>query len=294
MIKMTKNINEATFVTHAGNFHADDVFSTAFMEKLYGDITLIRLKDYKDDGTKLTYDIGLGKFDHHGPNPKKRLNGTTYCGFGLLWQEFGLEYLTKINVPNPEKTKEVFDYLLVNSIDAIDNGEYNLNSDYNIYMLDDIISLFRPSYDTKEDEDTCFLQAVEFAKIIFDLVLKDSIKKVQVLNIIKEKIPSIKNKTLILDEYIPYEYAIFNLNLDVDFVIYPSNRGGYAIHTVPTTYKGFIAKTPFPKAWAGLRGEQLAKVCGVKTAQFCHNKLFLATSDTLEDAQKLANLALAK
>ena len=126
MIKMTKNLNEATCVTHAGNFHADDVFSTVFMEKLYGDITLIRLKDYQDDDTKLTYDIGLGKFDHHDVNPKKRTNGVTYCGFGLLWREFGLEYLTKLGIANPKKTQEVFDYLLVNSIDAIDNGEYHL------------------------------------------------------------------------------------------------------------------------------------------------------------------------
>ena len=40
-----------------------------------------------------------------------------------------------------------------------------------------------------------------------------------------------------LDEYIPYEFAIFYLNLDIDFVVYPSNRGGYAAHTIPTKYK---------------------------------------------------------
>ena len=69
MITLTKNINEAQYVTHAGNFHADDVFSTVFLEKLFGNITLIRLKEYQDDGTKLAYDIGLGKFDHHGAMP---------------------------------------------------------------------------------------------------------------------------------------------------------------------------------------------------------------------------------
>ena len=98
MINITKNINEAQFVTHAGNFHADDVFSTVFLEKLYDNITIIRLKEYIDDNSKIAYDIGLGKFDHHQKNyDKKRENGIHYCSFGLLWQEYGLKYLQKIN-----------------------------------------------------------------------------------------------------------------------------------------------------------------------------------------------------
>ena len=46
MLKITKDIKEATFVTHAGNFHADDVFATVFLHKLYDNITVIRLKSY--------------------------------------------------------------------------------------------------------------------------------------------------------------------------------------------------------------------------------------------------------
>ena len=76
MITLTDKLEKATFVTHAGNFHADDVFGTVLMERLFGDITLIRLNDYHDDGTKIAYDIGLGKFDHHGADfDKKRDNG---------------------------------------------------------------------------------------------------------------------------------------------------------------------------------------------------------------------------
>ena len=75
-------------------------------------------------------------------------------------------------------------------------------------------------------------------------------------------------------------------NLDVDFVVYPSNRGGYAAHTVPTQYKGFTPKIPFKKEWAGLRDKELQLVSGIKTARFCHNNLFLATADTLDDALK--------
>ena len=289
MIKITKDINEATVVTHAGNFHADDVFSTVFLEKYLGDITVIRLKEYQDDGTKIAYDIGLGVFDHHQKNLKKRDNGIHYCGFGLLFQEYGLEFLKKINILNPEDTFKVFDYLLVNMIDAIDNGEFNIKSDFNVYTLDSLIGLFRPKFNEEKDEDECFLEAVNFARGIFELVLKDAVSKVAEFDIIK-KIP-IKNKVLILKEFVPYEFAIFNLNLDVDFVVYPSNRGGYAAHTVPTFYHGFTPKVPFRKEWAGKRNKELREISGIKTANFCHNNLFLFTADTEEDVLKAVFLS---
>ena len=287
MIKLTNNLEEATFVTHAGNFHADDVFSTMFLERLFGDITLIRLKEYQDDGKKLAYDIGLGAFDHHGADfDKKRKNGIHYCGFGLLWQEYGLEYLKKIKVEYPEKVFNVLDELLVTGIDAFDNGEYNLNAPFNIYTLSSLVELFRPKFGKEEEESECFLKAVSFADIVFTQVLNDAISKVRIVTLIEKLIPTIKDKVLILEEYIPYEYALFKLGLDVEFVVYPSNRGGYAAHTVPIKYKDFTPKVPFKKEWAGLRDEVLQKVSGIKTARFCHKNLFLATADTKEDALK--------
>ena len=288
MIKLTNNLEEAKFVTHAGNFHADDVFSTMLMERLFDNITLIRLNDYKDDGTKIAYDIGLGKFDHHGADyDKKRANGIHYCGFGLLWQEYGLEYLRKIKVKNPEKVFEILDELLVVQIDAFDNGEYSIDAPFNIYTLAGLVEQFRPKIGKNEDENECFLKAVSFADTIFEQILNDVIGKAYAITEIEKKAKDIKDKTLVLDEYIPYEYAIFKLGLDVDFVVYPSNRGCFATHTVPTKYKGFTPKIPFKKEWAGLRDEELQKVSGIKTAHFCHKKLFLATAETKEDAIRL-------
>lgn len=290
MITLTNDIEKATCITHAGNFHADDVFSTVFLNKLYGNITVIRLKDYKDDGKKLAYDIGLGKFDHHQKNAKRRKNGIHYCGFGLLWQEYGLEYLKKIKVKNPEDTFKIFDYLLVNSIDAFDNGEIEIKEQYNIYTISSLIETFRHKIDETKSENEAFLEATEFANIIFDIVLKEAMNKVKMVEKIKELRENIKDRVLILEEYIPYEYAIFYLNLDIDFVIYPSNRGGYAAHTVPVQYKSFQPKISFPKNWGGLRDKELQEETGIKTARFCHNKCFLFTSDTLNDAIKAVQI----
>ena len=249
------------------------------------------LKEYIDDGTKLAYDIGLGEFDHHQKDyNKKRKNGIHYSSFGLLWSAYGLKYLNQIKVSDPEETFKIIDYLLVNQIDAIDNGEFNLKSKYNIYTLSDIIELFRPK--NNEDEDACFKNAVKYASKIFDLIIENAITKLESINIIKNKIPEIKDKILILDKYIPYEFAIFYLNLDINFVIYPSNRGGYAVHTIPTFYKGFKPKIPFNKKWAGLRDKELQKISGIKTAIFCHNNLFLCITSTLDDALKSIKLSI--
>ena len=35
MIEITNDIAEAKLITHAGTFHPDDVFSTAFLHKLF-------------------------------------------------------------------------------------------------------------------------------------------------------------------------------------------------------------------------------------------------------------------
>ncbi len=292
MITLTKDLSKAKFVTHAGNFHADDVFSTVFMSKYFGDITVIRLKDYEDnDSSKIVYDIGRGKFDHHQADyDKKHDNGIHYCGFGLLWQEYGKEYLKKINVSNYEDVFKIFDYLLVTNVDAFDNGEVDIDRDFNIYTIPSLIEMFRPKMNTLEDEDECFLKACKFAEFLFDRILEEAIIKVKVINKVRELSKNIQNKILVLEEFIPYEYAIFYLNLDVDFVVYPSNRDGWAARAVPTHYKGFIKRVPFMSDWAGLRDGELVSVSGIKTAKFCHNKLFLFISGTKEDAIKAAEI----
>jgi uncharacterized UPF0160 family protein len=46
-----------------------------------------------------------------------------------------------------------------------------------------------------------------------------------------------------------------------------------------------------PREWYGLRYEELQKVSGIPTAQFCHVSGFLAGCDTEEDALAMARKA---
>ena len=78
---------------------------------------------------------------------------------------------------------------------------------------------------------------------------------------------------------------------EILFVVFPSNRGGYNVYTVPKEEGSFENRKSLPKEWAGLRDEKLQEVTGIKTARFCHNACFICTAETKEDAMKLANLA---
>ena len=56
--------------THAGKFHADDVFATALLQILRPDIKITRGFVVPDDFDGIVYDIGFGMFDHHQGAPR--------------------------------------------------------------------------------------------------------------------------------------------------------------------------------------------------------------------------------
>ena len=103
-----------------------------------------------------------------------------------------------------------------------------------------------------------------------------------------------KGSILVLDEYMPYEETILSSRAfkRIKFVIYPSNRGGYGIKTVPISLTDKTSRVYFPKQWGGLSNEDLVKVTKVKDALFCHANRFLMTSVSLDSAIKLAKMAI--
>ena len=65
--------------THAGKFHADDVFATA-LQIIRPDIRITRGFVVPDDFDGIVYDIGFGMFDHHQEPRQTRANGVPLCG----------------------------------------------------------------------------------------------------------------------------------------------------------------------------------------------------------------------
>ncbi len=292
MLRITKNIEEANLVTHASKFHPDDVFATAFLSLLYPNSIVYRAskidKEYKD---KIIYDIGFGKYDHHQVDALMRNEKIKYSSFGLLWKDFGENYLKGLT----EYYKEVFsniDEKLVCQIDGIDNGNfYKLEADYYLLDLDKIIDLYNFEWDSKEDNDENFIKAVTLAIDIINNLIKREIADAKAFKIVTEKLKVLDSNILYLEEHLPYIDAIFAspISNKVDAVIYPSNRGGYNIKPLTIDKDSKELKVNFPKEWWGLHDEELASISGIKTASFIHSTGFVAATLTLEDAYLLAS-----
>ena len=297
MITLVKDINEADGITHNGTMHADEVFATAFLSLYFGNFKVARVSEVpKDISTNtIIYDIGKGKFDHHQSDARIRDNGIKYSSFGLLFEEYGLSYLKKLKLKN---TKAIYNYLVkdfIEAIDAIDNGIFpEIKSIYKIKTVSDVIKIFNPSYGSNDNEDEQFIKAVSLAESILTEELKNVIGKVEAGTKVKKLLNKTKGPILILDEYLPYEETVLTSlsGKKILFAIYPSNRGGYGIKTIPISTTDKTSRVYFPKEWGGLTNDDLEKVTGIKGSLFCHTNRFLMTASDLDTAIKLAEIAI--
>lgn len=295
MISFVKNIGEANCITHSGTMHADDVFATAFLELYLGEIKLFRTSSVnfeEIDSQALVYDVGRREFDHHQVDALKRDNGITYCSFGLLWKEFGKDFLRKRNIEFIDDVFTGIDKDLIEGIDADDNGVFpKIEADYKVKTTSSIIKLFNPSFESVQDENEQFLKAVRLAKMIFEEEILYINGKVIADWKVRKLLESINvdDKYLVLDKFLPYEETLLNTETasNILFVAYPSNRGGYAIKVVPKSMEDRTARMDFPKEWAGLNNEELESISNIKGLRFCHLGRFIVSCDTIDTVYKV-------
>ena len=294
MVKIVDNIEKANAITHCGTMHADEIFSTAFLDMYLGDRLVYRtnkLEDKTISEDAIVYDIGRGKFDHHQTDALRRDNGITYCSFGLLWKEFGKDFLKKQDIYYAEEVFNFIDKDFVEAIDADDNGVFpKIDASFKVKTLSNIFKLFNPSFDSCQDEITQFIKAVEVAKMIFEEEIMYANGKVIADKRVSEILESCLNdKYMILDKFLPYEDTILNNQEagNILFVAFPSNRGGYAIKTIPKSSDDHTARMSFPEEWGGLVGEELEKVSGIKGLTFCHTGRFIVNCNSLETVYKV-------
>ena len=298
MFKMTTNVTQATVITHSGTFHSDEVLATVILEKVLGNITICRTfkvpEELADD--VIVYDIGFGMYDHHqkGGNGARE-NGVPYAAAGLIWKDFGRQLVT--DTCNPDLVWNLIDRDLIQGIDATDNGKIpKVDYPAQAMTFSQAISSFNPNWDSEMSTDDAFAKAVEFAKIVFDNVLANTVSKANAQDIVDEAIESSVNNIMVLDRFVPWQEFIFsstnNKASDILFVVFPSNRGGYNWQCVPDALGSFGMRKADPDEWKGLRDLELQNVTGVATASFCHPEGFIGGATTLEDAIALAKLAV--
>jgi uncharacterized UPF0160 family protein len=253
--------------THGGCFHADDVFATALLSLVNPDFTWRRGNEVPADFDGIVYDIGGGEYDHHQVGARVRENGVPFAAFGLVWEKYGCLLLDPGDV-------SFFDEKFVQMIDLTDNtGKEN--------PISTVIRDMNPEWNEEVDQDLAFSGAVDYAKTTLSTWFKHLKAKREAAKLIEERMLQVKDRTLDLGMYLPWNDYLWDK--EVDFVIFPSNRGGFSLQTVAHDPEKQRSRE-FPKEWGGLRDAELEKVSGIRGMLFCHKAGFLCVTETLEAA----------
>lgn len=295
MIRLEDNIKNANAVTHSGKFHADDVFSTVIVDKYLGDVNLVRVPEFKGDGSEdiIVYDIGGGKFDHHqvGGNGSRGRNNVPYAACGLLWREFGPEILKPYY--QPERVWEAIEESLIQPIDAHDNGRFAKGG---VLSPSIIVAQMNQHWNADEDSNECFLRATKFAELTFDAVFKDALSKIEAEPIVLNAIDNASERIMILDKNVPWKDCVLKryigLARGINAVVFPDRRSNYCFQFFANSASDFSKAPSAPVAWRGLENEDLQQITGVETAKFCHQQGFIGGAETLDDAVKLAKMCI--
>lgn len=303
-VKITNDLKKAKAITHSGCFHADELFSTVILLLLMKDLVLARVPSItgKVNPSAIIYDIGGGVFDHHQPGGNgTRENGIRYSSFGLMWKAYGVRVLEEYYNCTSSEAEILFNLIdedLVQSVDCIDNGQIPLINNFptKIKSLSSSLADFYPSWNevTPKLENEKFLEALQMAYFIFNNTVIKSINKLKAKSIVEQAIEDSKDGILVLPQFMPWRtWTSESTNSKakkIKVVVFPSNRGGYTIATVP---KGNSGKVIFPEKWSGLSGKNLQQVSGIETALFCHPQRHIGATLLYLDAIAMAHTIIS-
>ena len=230
----------STVYTHAGKFHADDVFSTALLRLLRPELKVIRTAALPENFEGFAFDIGWGAYDHHQKDAPVRENGVPYAAFGLLWKNLGEQLVGE--------EWQRFDEHFIQPLDLEDNTGCG-------HPLAAAIASFNPLWDSQEDPNENFERAVTVASAILERRIAEVNGIRRAKAVVEQAIEQMQDGIVVLDRYAPWKQ--FVVQTDALFVVSPSQRGGFSAQAVPVSAQDNALRLPFPAEWAGQSAEQL-------------------------------------
>ena len=286
--------------THNGKFHADDVFGVTLLLQLYPDAKVVRTRDPErlaqadivlDVGG--VYDVEHRRFDHHQNTSGARANGIYYSAFGLLWQNYGMRLCN-----NNRKVWKRVDQILVQSVDAIDNGQdlYTV-SDFGVrpVTVSDAIGWFTPlTASGDEHADDQFFVAVKLAtKLLLRIIEKARDAEEGERIFLDAYAASPDRRYVVLDRFVPHGHIAVK-QPGLLYVLFPDMTGDWRIKTVQASSGSFESRVPLPKPWYGLTNAEFSRVAGIPDGVFCHRTGFIAGAKSKNSIMELLRQALAQ
>ena len=296
-------------VTHSGGFHADELLSSVLLTRLFPEARIVRSRAPEwitPAGDRIIYDVGgafdpaAGIFDHHQRGAPLRDDGQPFSSFGLVWRQFGRAYLKAVGVPGDDidALHASFDLDFVLPVDLMDNGALSPSAAGALakLTLPVLLETLKPVFDDKEPgaDDRAFHEALATARGFVEASIRQAAAKLRAESIVLRAITAAGDgRVLELPMGMPFRPAIVKAGAEqLLFVVHPRDTD-WCLTGIRRASDGFELRADLPAAWAGLTGENLAAVCGVAGATFCHNGRFIAAATTREAALEMARIAVA-
>lgn len=295
-----RGLRVKTMAVHDVMFHADDVFAAMLIRSIYPELKIIRTRDQDTlDQCDLVADVGFEydperlRFDHHQEGRAgARENGVLYSAIGLIWRHWGLD-ICKGN----EEIFEYIDKFLVQPIDAQDNSQElyreRLFDDIDIISLDNIMRKgLNPIQGTDETYDEQFVEAMDFAELIFGRILAHAMRVDESKKDVLGDYSKLKDKRFLVDEEHRPVLAFRREMPELLFYVFPYGQGTDKWILKCAQEEGFTNRKELPKEWAGKNGADLEKVSGIEDMDFCHNALFICGAKNKAAILKALDAAL--
>ncbi|CAL5220512.1 g2544 [Coccomyxa viridis] len=316
--------------THSGSFHCDEALGCFLLKQTdtYRDADIVRTRDESTlSGLDVVIDVGgkydpdAKRFDHHQRGFDEVFGHgftTKLSSAGLVYKHFGEEVIAKVlNVPRDDP-QVITIFLAVykhfmEAIDAIDNGINQWDVDVPPrYMSNTNLGARVGSLNPRWNEDSSAERTdAQFQKAV-QLTGSEFLESVNYLSkawlpartYVREAIETRKEvdqsgEIMKLAHYCPWKEHLYELEKEFDlpqqikFCLYEDDRGGqWRVQAVSVAPASFQNRKSLPKAWQGLRDEQLSETAGIPGCVFVHASGFIGGAKSYEGALKMAQAGL--
>lgn len=247
LVKKSRAKSNTLYVcTHDGEFHADDVLSTALLaiyvcEPNGLNLNIIRSSNPEDmANATIVYDVGGGEFDHHGEPKRHHTNGVPFAACGLLLEQLEAD----------DDTRKFMYEELIYAVERNDNLFKTRMPGSGTNFLR-FIKYFRPTIGEDRSRDAlnnAFVEAVNATIPIIKRLIAHAKASVNTYRLIKQRGEDYYGFKIVEDAS---KEMLINIDTTDSFTGYGiafQSRNGMWTVKINTNRHGWIVKFPF--AWS--------------------------------------------
>lgn len=248
---------------------------------------------------------------------------TRLSSAGLVYAHYGEQVLNVLTEQenlkdDKEYQAKLYQFVyenLIEEVDGVDNGVDQYSGDdlpernYKVTTtLGRRVGAIQPSWlDEDQDTDKLFPIAMEMTLNELKSRVKGFYQFWMARDIVKAAILARKSvhasgKAIMLSRFCPWKKHLYLFEEDKDFAevnsgdilycLFGDSSGNMRVQCLGKDEGSFENRKSLPKAWCGIRNEELAKVCGLEDSIFCHASGFIAGWKSKSSALKAVEMAI--